>query len=275
MDPEVAGSSPVDRPSLAFSNMSTLEAIFLGIIQGLTEFLPVSSSGHLQLFQHFLGMENLNNFILFDLVCHLGTLVAILIVLYPQLKNLTWDRFRQLTLATLPLFPLVLLLKPIKSLFDAPQYLGYFFLITSFILFLGIRFGSSKSVEQISKYRWRDAVLVGCFQAVAVLPGVSRSGSTISAARLLGWNQQEAVSFSFLLAIPAILGGTCLEIMHLMRHPIPPLPFLQYVVGFVTSFGMGYLALLWIKRLAVQNKFSYFVWYCFLLGIATILYFYS
>ena len=255
--------------------MSTLEAIFFGIVQGLTEFLPVSSSGHLQLSQYFLGLENLKNFILFDLICHLGTLVAIVAVLYPQIKAMDRNRFRQVILGTLPLFPLVLLLKPIKVLFDAPQYLGFFFLFTALMLSMGIKFGCNKNPQLLTKHKWRDALVIGIFQAVAVLPGISRSGSTISGARLLGWNQQEAVTFSFLLAIPAILGGTCLEVLQLMRHPLPTLSLTQYFIGFITSFGIGYFALSWTKRLATQNKFFYFAWYCFILGIATVFYFYS
>lgn len=261
------------------SFVSILDAILLGFIQGLTEFLPVSSSGHLKLSQYFLNLNHLSEFLLFDLVCHLGTLGAIFATYHSQIKETIFNnhfRFKQLMIATLPLFPLLLVIKPIKSIFDQVEYLGFFFLITAFILFLGIRFGRTKSSSELREHSWRDALIIGIFQAVAILPGVSRSGSTISGARLLGWSQQEAVTFSFLLAIPTILGGTVVEALQLVKHgtsPHHPVDWPSYAAGFIVSFAVGYLALQWVIRLAAQNKFVYFVWYCLFLGLATTVYF--
>lgn len=281
MDPNVAGSSPVDRPSLSSGTMSTLEALILGIIQGLTEFLPVSSSGHLELGQFFLGLTDLHHYILFDLVCHLGTLLAVIIVFFQQIKQvLVEDRTRlfQIVLGTLPLFPLVLLIKPIKALFDQPEYLGYCFLLTALLLYLGIRLGPLIEARR-KPSRWNDALVIGIFQAVAILPGVSRSGATISAGRLLGWSSQDAIQFSFLLAIPAILGGVTLELLQLATSSQSPssssnivgLP--QYLLGFISSLVVGYIALCWMMKLAAKNKFQYFVWYCIFIGITTLVYF--
>ena len=222
--------------------MSTLEAIFLGILQGLTEFLPVSSSGHLTLGQALIGLQDLHNFIIFDLICHLGTLLAIFVIYRNDILQLfTSDkrRFGQLVLATLPLFPLVLLLKPIKALFDQTQYLGFFFIITAFLLYLGIRYGSVKA----KTHPWRDALAIGMFQAVAIVPGISRSGATISGARILGWQTQEAVTFSFLLAIPAILGGTAVELLQLLLKSqtasAASIGIMPYAAGFATSLASG------------------------------------
>lgn len=260
--------------------MTTIEAILLGIIQGITEFLPISSSGHLVLAQNLLGMKNLKDLITFDIICHLGTLLAILVVFREQIKNVILkDRqtLIKLSIAILPLFPLVLLLKPIKKLFEEPQYLGFFFLITAFLLYLGIRFGQNKSEIQLTKNRYRDAFTIGLFQAGAILPGVSRSGSTISAARLLGWSYSEALTFSFLLAIPTILGGVILEMGQLFFKSSSAvhveIPLLQYTLGFITSFIFGWGSLSFLQKLASKQQFMYFVWYCLLLGIATIFYF--
>lgn len=258
--------------------MTTIDVFILGLVQGLTEFLPVSSSGHLQLVQYFLGMQNLDQYILFDLVCHLGTLLAIFIVFAGKIKDLIFHNplcRKQVFLATLPLFPLVLIIKPIKAVYADPNYLGIFFLVTAAILFLGVYLGKTKSENERRRHSLRDACLIGTWQAVAILPGISRSGSTISGARLLGWSASDAVTFSFLLAIPAILGGTTLELFKLWKHPesVATLPTTHYLVGFIVSFATGLFALQLLIRLATHNKFSYFAWYCLLLGLATTAYF--
>lgn len=257
--------------------MTIWQAFLLGLIQGITEFLPVSSSGHLALGQYFLGFENLQDYILFDLVCHLGTLGAILCVFFPLIReslNLQTTRFWQVVLGTLPLFPLVLILKPIKSLFDHPQLLGPCFLFSACLLFASLywRF----PVSSPNKRKWQDPLTIGLFQAVAILPGISRSGSTISAARLLGWQKEQALQFSFLLAIPAILGGSILEGWKAWHAPVAALSAVNpwaFIVGFGTSFIVGYFALRLLIRLVIQDKWSYFAWYCLGLGILTTLYF--
>lgn len=274
--------SRVRIPSIAqFSRpMSTLEALLLGIIQGLTEFLPVSSSGHLTLTQSLLGLKHLDQLILFNLVCHLGTLCSIFCIFYqPILSLFKTDRTQlfQLILGTLPLFPLLIILKPIKTLFDSPQYLGYFFLTTAAILWIGQRFSSTVSLETLKARKWRDPLIIGMFQAVAILPGVSRSGTTISGARLIGWDFQKAVRFSFLLAIPAILGGTVLEagqlILNHEKYPHVDLGIAQYGIAFIAAFIMGYLSLRWLTSIGSGKKFIYFVWYCLLIGFFSLWYF--
>lgn len=261
--------------------MTLIEAIILGIIQGLTEFFPVSSSGHLALGQYLLGMRDLHQYIFFDLICHLGTLIALLIVYYSEIKTLFLKNptgIKQVLIGTLPLFPLVLILKPIKSLFDQPHYLGYFFLFSSFMLAMGIYFGKKATAYQQQKHPFRDACIIGLFQAVAILPGISRSGTTISAGRLLKWNTTEAITFSFLLAIPAILGAITLESFQLLRSHwngdsvSASIGFSQYCAGFIFSFGIGYLALKALMRVAAKEKFSYFAWYCLFIGLFSIVY---
>jgi len=258
--------------------VTTLDAIILGIVQGLTEFLPVSSSGHLKLVQHLLGLKDLDQYLLFDLACHLGTLLAIFLVFSQVIIEVfTTHKMRlyQVMLGTLPLFPLVLIMKPIHAAYADPSYLGFFFMLTAAILFLGVYGSKTLPVKRQTEHPWRDALIIGTWQALAILPGVSRSGSTISGARLLGWNMTEAIAFSFLLAIPAILGGTCLELLKLWRHPetVANTPFLAYVAGFVSSFIIGIGALRLLIHLATHNKFIYFAWYCLFLGLATTYYF--
>jgi undecaprenyl-diphosphatase len=258
--------------------MTTWQAFVLGLIQGITEFLPVSSSGHLALVQYFLGFKNLQDYILFDLICHLGTLLAIFYVFFPVIKDsliIHTNRFWQIVLGTLPLFPLVLLLKPIKAFFDHPQLLGPCFLISACLLFASL-YGRSFIQSQTNKRSWQDPLTIGIFQAVAILPGISRSGATISAARLLGWQKEQSIQFSFLLAIPAILGGSIIEGWQAWHTSITVLSNLNpwtFLIGFFTSFLFGCLALQILIRLVIQDKWSYFAWYCLVLGIATTIYF--
>lgn len=172
-------------------------------------------------------------------------------------------------------FSSLLLMKPIKALFDQPQYLGFCFLFTAFFLYVGIRLGSIQSEIKLEKRKWKNSLIIGISQAVAILPGISRSGATISTARILGFSAQEAVTFSFLLAIPTVLGGIVLELLQLFKHTedIASLSFAQYFSGFLTSFAVGYFALKLLMKLAIENKFIYFVWYCLFIGIATLIYF--
>ena len=256
--------------------MSLIQALILGITQGLTEFLPVSSSGHLKLGQIFFGFENLGNYILFDLFCHLGTLGAVLIVYRRDILDVLRCKgvsVMLILLATLPLFPLVLILKPLKELIDTPQLLGAFFLLTATLLILGERFGRVTPPEQREGKRVRHALLVGLSQALAVLPGVSRSGSTISTACLLGWERKDAARFSFLIAIPAILGGTALEVLEIIKGDIPPVDVsvAAYAIGFVASFAFGWMALIYLLRLLERGSLRIFAWYCAILGIGTLI----
>lgn len=257
--------------------MTTWQAFLLGLIQGITEFLPISSSGHLALGQYLLGLENLHDYILFDLVCHLGTLAAIFYVFYPIIKEtLTFqsNRLWQVFLGTLPLFPLVLILKPIKSIFDQPQLLGPCFLASACLLFasLYLRFPH----HSYNRNQWQDSLTIGLFQAIAILPGISRSGATISAARLLGWPRENAIQFSFLLAIPAILGGTIIESWQAWNAAETTLSKINpwaFAIGFCTSCIVGCLSLRALIRLINLDKWNYFAWYCLVLGFATTIYF--
>lgn len=274
--------SRVRAPSIAllFRSMTTWQSFLLGLVQGITEFLPVSSSGHLTLVQHLLGFEDLHQFVLFNLVCHLGTLAALFSTFSPAIKQTLKGGFKEwrlLCLGTLPLFPLVIILKPIKAVFNHPEWLGLFFLLSAGLLFAGayVRFPLS-FIRSLSQ--GRHALTIGIFQAVAILPGISRSGATISAARLLGWEQEQAIRFSFLLAIPAILGGTLLEGWEIWKTPSAAfasasLPHLA--IGFLISYFVGLLSLRLLIRLSSHNKWHYFAWYCLVLGLFTTLYFYA
>lgn len=249
--------------------MSFLHAFILGIIQGLTEFLPVSSSGHLALAQHFLGYTNLNELVFFDLVCHLGTLGAITVVFHRQIieafRNVSL--FWQVVIGTLPLVPLVFILKPLKELFDRLDLLGFFFLLTALLLWLGEKGRARPAPSRFTP------LYVGLFQACAIVPGLSRSGATLSGASLMGWPKDKAITFSFLLAIPAILGGFVLELKGAIQNPPPSWDLIPLATGFTLSFLTGILALKWLIWAAKEKNLLPFAWYCLILGLWTLFYF--
>lgn len=258
--------------------MTSFEAFLLGLIQGVTEFLPVSSSGHLTLGQHFLGLQNLHEYTLFNMVCHLGTLAAILFIFFPLLKEIAKTNrtlFWQVLLGTLPLVPLVFILKPIKSVFNHPEVLGPCFIFTAILLFLGLSYRLPIQTTG-PKRTWKDPIVIGFFQAIAIFPGISRSGATISAAQLLSWPREKAIQFSFLLAIPAILGGTLLEAWQVWKTPSSLLANVSpsdYLIGFWTSLIFGSLALACLTRLTSAYSWSYFAWYCLIIGTIATIYF--
>lgn len=257
--------------------MTIFHAILLGIIQGIAEFLPVSSSGHLILSQHLLGLQNLDELILFDLICHMGSLAAILFLFRTQLRIILlfdWTKIKQVIVGTLPLFFVAPFISVIHKFFGGVQYLGYFFIVNAFILYLGIRFGDAK--RQVREKRpWFDPFFIGVGQLLAVFPGISRSGTTISSAKVLGWEPYEAVFFSFLLAIPAMSGATCYELVKETFQAAPVqhinITFIQYLAGFISSLLMGLFSLKILIDLAVKEKFIYFVWYSLFVGIISLI----
>lgn len=260
-------------PYLHYLHMTLIEALLLGVLQGITEFFPISSSGHLLLLQSLFGLKDLDQLVLFDLIIHLGTLGSIFFVFWEKIRRClrNFPQIISLGIAILPLFPLLLIIKPVKHLFTQTQYLGPFFLLTAAILYSGIRFGRHKTTKS-----WWDAFCIGLWQTLAILPGVSRSGSTVSGARLLGWNYQESLSFSFLLAIPTILGGIAIESLQLWQGTAnlhPQVFSVHYLTGFFSSFAVGCLALKFLIRLGTSDKWMIFVWYCLILGICTTVYF--
>ncbi|MDR1863668.1 MAG: undecaprenyl-diphosphate phosphatase, partial [Treponema sp.] len=202
--------------------MSIFQAVILGVIQGITEFLPVSSSGHLVLFQKIFGITE--PALLFDTLVHCGTLLAVVVVLWRDILNILTRLFQPLTLhliiATIPAVIIALLFKgSIESAFSSGDFLGFAFLITSALLwvseFISRRPGKGGLPRNQDEMTWRDALAVGALQAAAVMPGVSRSGATLSGALSRRLDRDFAARFSFLLSVPAILGALVLQIKDL------------------------------------------------------------
>jgi undecaprenyl-diphosphatase len=240
--------------------MSFFEAILLGIVQGLTEFFPVSSSAHLKLAKHFLSVSDE---LYFDLLCHFGTLIALIFYLRRDILNILCSPKKILlySLALFPLIPAYFFLKPLRDLASHPSYLGYALLFTSLLLFLA----SQKKVEVPKEKKWSGVLFIGVMQTMALIPGISRSGSTISAARFLGWDWREAAKFSFLLAVPTILGGEILETWK--NPPTQHLPLSCYLAGFLASLSLGLFSVRFVFSIYEKGKVRPFAWYCLGVGI--------
>jgi len=249
--------------------MTLLEAILLGIIQGLSEFLPISSSGHLALGHYAFGLEE--DGLLFHIVVHVGTLIPVCIVFWKDIWALIKKPFQKMTylliVATLPAVVVALFARDLVEIaMTSLQFLTAGFLITGSVLLLSDRF--KKTEKKSSDITYLDALIIGIAQGIAVFPGISRSGSTITAALARGINREDAAKFVFLLSIPAILGGLVLEIFEMVQGGIT-LADINFVVigaGFVASALSGYLAIKFMLAAIKRAKLRYFAYYVFVLA---------
>jgi len=245
--------------------MSFFQAILLGMIQGISEFLPISSSSHLKLARILMHIEH--KYLFFDLICHAGTLLVVLIyfrkdiykLLTTERKELLW-----LFLATLPLIPFYLLFK-LFGLSDLPSYyLGCFLMVTSAVLFL-----ANKQKKEKPNKKLLHALCIGAAQGFALLPGISRSAVSIATAKLFGWSNYESVRFSFLLSIPTIGGGVLLESYSLLNKGVNlPANNLSYcLIGLIFSLTFGLISISYAISRLRRGKFLPFAIYCSILGI--------
>ncbi|EKE08515.1 MAG: hypothetical protein ACD_17C00125G0001, partial [uncultured bacterium] len=233
-------------------------------VQGTTEFLPISSSAHLRLAKYFLGLDHLSGLIYFDLVCHMGTLLALLIFLKEEVFHVL-KSVRTIALyflALLPLIPAYFFLKPLLLKASHPSFLGYSLMTTSMLLFVA----SQKKTFSPSK-KWQHVLCIGVMQTMALIPGISRSGSTITTARLCGWSWKDGALFSFLLAIPTICGGEILE--SLKYHETGHVSGICYLGGFMSSFVLGLFSVRFIFFIYETGKVRPFAWYCLGAGLVT------
>ncbi|MDG1480969.1 MAG: undecaprenyl-diphosphate phosphatase [Myxococcota bacterium] len=256
-----------------------LSAILLGVVQGLTEFLPVSSSGHLVLFHSFLGASG--DQVMFDLVLHVGTLLPVLVVYREDLLGIVRDVFagevpflerrgvRLLLLmivGTIPTGIIGLLLEDVfEQLFSNVLSVGIALGVTGFVLW-STRYASPGKQDERTMPVWK-AIVIGLAQGAAITPGISRSGSTIAAALLLGLDRETAARYSFLLSIPAISGAFILKLGDVEGGDVSLLPL---IVGFVAAAVSGYLALRFLIGLVRRGDFSRFSWYLWPLSAVTI-----
>lgn len=271
---------------------SILKMLILGVVQGATEFLPVSSSGHLTIAQEILRITE--NRILFDVFLHMGTLIAILLVFRRDVlalfsSNRKWTFY--LVLASVPAAVVGLTLEPlIEDAFNSVFAVGALLVLNSFVLALGsirqrrrLRAASvlccappavaaERHLAARSEVKAASALVVGAAQSVAILPGISRAGSTVCCGLLMGWEQSLAVRFSFLLAIPAIIGAGGLEVVKHRSELATGGVALMAIVGVSVSAAAGYAALRLFLKAVERAKLWLFSGYCFLVGAGVIAY---
>jgi len=258
--------------------MSLFEAFIFGLLQGLTEFFPISSSAHVKLAKLIFNIESSETQVIFDLTCHLGTLTALLIFLRQEISQiLRHDKQKLLLLfiGTLPLIPCYFLLKPLRDFASHPQFLGACLICTALILFSGHRWKAQRANDLTLKRQVQDALWIGIMQSAALIPGISRSASTVSCAKILGWEAKEAVRFSFLLSIPTIIGGNCLELLkiYLSQEQPPSVSVPTCTVGFAASFIFGFLIIRFALPYLERGNFKPFAWYCLSFGMIVTLFF--
>ena len=260
--------------------MTFLEALILGIIQGLTEFLPVSSSGHLELTKELFGLDlEGDQSKLVTIVLHGATALSTVVVYWKDIKGLVVGLFKfkwnwetkyvfMIVISMIPVFLAYIFFKDFIDTFFEGQVIlvGCMLLVTAVLLYVTHRFGGGEG--EMTKGR---SVIVGLSQAIAILPGISRSGSTIASSLLLGISKEKAARFSFLMVLPVIFGGMLIEAKDFVEEGAEQqLDGMALIVGFVTAFLVGVIACRWMVAIVKKSKLSYFALYCAIVGVIAV-----
>ncbi|WP_020527158.1 undecaprenyl-diphosphatase UppP [Flexithrix dorotheae] len=262
--------------------MDIIDAIILGIIQGLTEFLPVSSSGHLELGKAILGKE-IQAGLLFSVILHAATALSTIVVFWKDIVDIFKDLFKfewnesvefaiKIAISMVPVFIVgVFFNDAIEALFEGKVLLvGSMLLVTGVLLMLTHFYGDKKGTE----VSYKQSFIIGVAQAIAVLPGISRSGSTIATALLIGVDKAKAARFSFLMVLAPIFGATLLELKDYfeLEATEQSVDLKSLGIGFVCAFLTGLAACTWMIKLVKNGKLSYFAIYCFIVGTIAVIF---
>lgn len=273
--------------------MGYLEAVILGLVQGLAEFLPISSSGHLALLQNIFGVKG-DQVLFFTVLLHVGTLISVFIIYWRDICELIVELFLtikdlctgkglrlaerpvrklgvMIIVATIPTALIGLLFNDIfNGLYLSLLAIGIGFLITGVLMFLAERMGSAH--KGIEKMNFRNAVFIGVLQGIAIYPGISRSGSTLVGGLTTGLERTFAVKFAFLISIPSILGSVVLELPDAIKEGIDPQLIGPILAGMAVAAVSGFIAIKTMIQIVSKKKLSYFSYYVWALGIFTIAY---
>lgn len=243
--------------------MTPIQGLLLGLLQGLTEFLPVSSSGHLVIAQHLFGFSSPP--VAFDILVHVATALAIIIVIWPVILKLNRRFIILIILASLPAALVGFFLNTqVEALFSSLPLVGLSLIITAFLLF-----STSISKKTLTQLNPKNSFIIGLFQALAIIPGISRSGSTIAAGLFQNLKPTTVFNFSFLLSLPAILGAQILHFNQLTQSTYFPPSTL--VLGFLAAFISGFFSLKLLRKIVIKAQLSRFGFYCLALGVILLL----
>lgn len=253
--------------------MTIIQAIISGLVQGLTEFLPVSSSGHLVILHRYFGFHQPQ--ILFNICLHIGTLGTVIFVFWREIidikrwkSGLGWA----LIIGSIPTAIIGIWLGSTfnSRLFGSVRFVGAMLLVTSFWLLLATIAEKKGKVKSTTLNRWQ-ALIIGISQGIALIPGISRSGATISTALIMKCERKLAVYFSFILSVPVTIGALFYQISSpLVMSSLSPSSVVNILMGSVVAFGVGFVALKILLKVIYKNKLYLFSIYCFLLGITTL-----
>lgn len=261
--------------------MDWLQALILGLIQGLTEYLPVSSSGHLAIGSYLFGINGEDN-LAFTIVVHVATVLSTFVILWSEIDwifrglfkfkmNDETKYFLNIVVSMIPIGIVGVFFKDtVEEIFGSGLLIvGCMLLLTALLLTFSY-FAKPRVKENIS---WKDALIIGLAQAAAVMPGLSRSGSTIATGLMLGNKKEKMAQFSFLMVIPPILGEALLDVIKMAKghNPFGDVSTLALVVGFVAAFVSGCLACKWMINIVKKGKLIYFGIYCAIAGAVTII----
>ena len=272
--------------------MTFFSSILLGFIQGVAEFLPISSSGHLAIAEHLLGMSGVSDIPeFFDVLLHLGTLLAVFAAYWEDIRDMILELFagvhdlarrttptpvppaRRMILliivGTLPLLAVLPIKDYIEGLSDNMLFVGVALLFTGCLLFASDRGGRGRKTERTASLL--DVLLVGVAQAIATCPGISRSGTTVSAACFLGFDRKFALRYSFLMSIPAILGANILSLKDAIAAGIPDGQLPVYLAVVAVSDLVGYACIRLLRFIAEKGRFGWFAYYCWAVGALTLI----
>lgn len=272
--------------------MSLLNALILGLIQGVAEFLPISSSGHLSIAQNLLGLKVAgSDDIFFDVLLHLGTLAAVFAAYWGDIREMVLEFFRAIgdirqggmprsipparrlilliIIGTLPLFLVLPVKRLVEGLYSNTYFVGGALLVTGALLFVCDRVRRGRKNEKTATVL--DAALVGVGQAIATCPGISRSGMTICAGCFCGFERKFAVRFAFLLSIPAVLGANILQIKDVAEAGVDVKLLPVYIVGVVVAGVSGYFSIRLVRMVADKGRFGAFAYYCCAAGSVTVI----
>lgn len=272
--------------------MTLIEAIVCGILQGVTEFLPVSSSGHLALAHALFGLESSESYLTFDILLHLATLIVVFVFYYKEIFSLIPAFFTMLgkvfrgkfslseysknerlvillIISTLPLVVAFWLEDFVAVVTGYTRAVGAILICNGILLFISDRFAGRGHKEELSPL---GALGVGLFQLAAVFPGLSRSGSTISGGLLFGLDRKEAVKFSFILSVPAILGANIFNIPDAMKTEISKSELSYYLIGMACAMVCGFAAMKLLIYISEKSKFGFFAYYCVAVGLLAVIF---